>query len=664
MRTLTHPPLTLLPDLPAAGNSQSPVEFRFPVFDDLRRALAEYLDLPGEPERWNRLVTVRRFASAAIARWPRKHSQTSHIHVVHELVREMSKSGVHDHLAAAEDITQASEYARKGWQGVLAAMLLVPAWQWPEAPLLMEVPVWLRPDYVRWLFAAPQNFTVVGQSKSYAAFQLSRLEELVRWMKRGPADEEEMKVLGAYACHCSLSRSAYALHDLRRHAELRGRLLLRAMGRRDDPYRTQLKPRAGRRLRIGIIHRHFDSQAEIYATLPLFECLDPGRFEVVLFTYVNNFSQLEGYCRQKSADMVVLPAALPSQLELLRNARLDVAVFSTNLTAECNVVTRLALHRVAPLQVATNSTPSTSGLPEIDLYLSGALAATEGESAQFTERLALMPGPAHHFNFEADRTEPLLACTRADFGLPEDAFVFVSTADFRKITPEMQQAWARLLANVPGAYLLVHSFHQQQPSSHTIHHFYTEFEQTLKNEGVNSSRLVVSTVDLPSRSELQSLVGLGDAYLETFPVGEADRLVDALALGLPVVGWEGETVRSRTGGSLLRTLRLEELIANSLDDYQAIAARLAGDPLYRESCRTRIRAEVANGPAYLDSQKTSRNFGALMETAFDELLAQDRAAFRAKPQPVVLPTPTHAQLKVESIVDKLRSLRTAPDDVA
>lgn len=664
MRTLSHPPLTLLPDLPGTHDSNSPLEFRFPVFDDLRRALAEYLDVPSEPERWSRLVTVRRAASAAIARWPRKHSQTSHIHVVHELVREMSKSGVHDHLAAVEDISQASEYARKGWQGVLAAMLLVPAWQWPEAPLLMEVPVWLRPDYVRWLFAAPQNFTVVGQPASYATFQLYRLEELVRWMKRGPAAEEELKVLGAYASHCSLSQAAGGWGDLRRHAELRGRLLLRAMGRRDDSFQTKLKPRTGRRLRIGIIHRHFDSQSEIYATLPLFECLDPERFEVVLFTYVNNFSQLEGYCRQKSAEMLVLPAALPSQLDLLRNAALDVAVFSTNLTAECNVVTRLALHRVAPLQVATNATAFTSGLPEIDLYLSGSLAATEGASAQFTERLAVLSGPTHTFNFEADRTEALLACTRADFGLPEDAFVFVSTADFRKIIPEMQQAWARLLAAVPGSYLLVHPFHQQEPSGHTVWHFYTEFEEALKRAGVNPARLVVSTVTFPSRADLQSLVGLGDAYLDTFPGSVVDSLVDPLALGLPVVGWEGDTLRSRTGGSLLRTLGMDELIAHSSDAYQAIAVKLAGDPVYRENCGTRIRAAAANGPAYLDSPKASRNFGALMETAFDELVAQDCAAFRAKPQPVAAPAPTPAQLKVESIVGKLRSLRTAPGGAA
>lgn len=661
MRTLSHSSLTLLPDLPDAAGSPSPVKFCSPVFEELRRTLADYTDFPSEIERWNRLLAMRRLASAAIARWPRRQSQTSHLHLVHELIREMSKSGVHDHLAEPDDLRLASEYSRKGWQGVLAAMLLVPAWQWPEAPLLMEVPVWLRPDYVRWLFVAPHQFTSVGQAESYGNFKLSRLEELVRWLKRGPADEEETKVLRAYASHSSLCQVAVGSAELKRHAELRGRLLLCAMGLRGDSYRSVSRSRVGRKLRIGVIHRHFDSQPEIYATLPLFEHLDPERFEVILFTYVNNFSVLEEYCRERSADMVVLPAALNSQLELLRNAQLDVAVFGTNLAGDCNVVTRLALHRVAPLQVATGSTVGTSGLPEIDLYLSGTLAATEGAPAQFTERLALMSGPTHYFNFEVDRTDALLKCARADFGLPDDAFVFVSTADCRKITPEMQQAWARLLAAVPGAYLLVHPFHQQQSSRHTIQHFYTEFEQAMTREGVNTARLVVSTVNFSSRAELQGLVALGNVYLDTFPVSGVDALVHPLALGLPVVGWNTDALHSRTGGSLLRTLGLEELIANTEESYLAIATILAGDSAYRENIQARIRAQSTSVPAYLDSLRASRTFGALMDVAFDELLARGRTIFRADSQP--LQTLGSALCGMESIIGKLPSFRRTQDGV-
>ncbi len=634
------PSLTLLSDLPGgeAGHdfSPGPAAECSSALDLVRSALGYFLEMPDETERWTRLQAVRRDASAMIARLPRRPSAAPFIHEVHELVREMAKSGVHDHAVAAADLAQAEIFLRKDWPGLLAAMLLVPAWQWPAAPLLMEVPDWLRPDYVRWLFAAPQSFSAPGQAEHYTAHTLRRLEELKRWMNRAPEAKEELKVLGAYASHCSLLPACFGPENLRRHAELRGELLRRVMGRRDDHYRAPLKLRAGRRLRIGIVRRHFEPNPEVYATLPLFEQLDPERFEVVLFTYVSDFSRLEEYCRQKCADLIVLPADLKDQLALLRKSALDVVLFSTNVTAECNVVTRLALHRVAPLQVVHHASCVTSGLPEIDLYVTGALANPEGMAAQFSERLGLLPGPTHTFNFEADREEAQVVCTRADFGLPEDAIVFVATANFRKIIPEVQQVWARVLAATPGSYLLLHPFYPNPPSTQAITHFHAEFERILRDEGVDHSRLVASTVDFPSRDDVQSFVGLGDVYLDSFPFSGVDSLVEPLALGLPVVTCAGDTLRSRTGASLLHSLGMGELVASSVAGYQALAVMLATDAVYRESCGARVRLQMERAPVFLDSKATSQAFGELMELAFDEVRVKGPALFRANTCPLAL----------------------------
>ncbi len=626
--------LTLLADPLDANGAHRPELTQLSVLEQLRRALANYLETPGEREMWMRFLLARRSASELIARFSRKETDAPHVHEGHELIREMAKSGGHDHTAQPDDLALAQGFVRKGWPGVLAAMLLVPAWQWPDAPLLMEVPDWLRADYVRWLFTAPQNFSSPGQAEAFGAFTLKRLEELVRWLNRAPNGTEEKKVLGAYASHCSLRPVCQGSEALRRHAELRGQLLGRAMGKRDDHYRAPFKPRAGRRLRIGIINRNFEPQLETYATLPLFEQLDPERFEVMLFTYVSGFSRVEEHCRQKSADLQVLPVDLPGQLSLLRKAALDVAVFSADLTAECNVVTRLALHRIAPLQVASNASCLTTGLPEIDLYLTGDGAMTEGLAAQFTERLGLLPGPTHTFNFEADREEVQVGCTRADFGLPAEAVVFVSTANFQKIIPEVQQVWARLLAAVPGSYLLVHPFAPRLPSNQTINHFYAAFEENMQRAGVDTARLVVSTVDFPSRNEVRGLLGLGDVYLDTFPFGGVDSLMDALELGLPIVAMEERALRSRTGASLLRVIGMGELIASTAAAYAAIAIKVAKDSAYRTSCRERICPGMGQPPAFLDTKATSEAFGTLLGMAYDELAIKGRELFRANLQPL------------------------------
>ena len=101
-----------------------------------------------------------------------------------------------------------------------------------------------------------------------------------------------------------------------------------------------------------------------------------------------------------------------------------------------------------------------------------------------------------------------------------------------------------------------------------------------------------------------------------------------------MVACEGDALRSRTGASLLRSLDMGELIANTVADYQAIAVKLATDAPYRESCGRRISELMKRVPDFIDVQATSRAFGVLMESAYDELVAKGRTSFRANPRPL------------------------------
>ena len=634
-------------------------------FLPVRLTLAAWQAEPSAEAKFDELHAAMRDASAVIAQLWRQQPDDPRVSAARELIRDLSASGAHDRPAAADDVALADRLARKGWPGLLAGMLLVPAWQWPDAPLLMTVADFLRGDYVGWLFAAPQGFSLVGDTETYAAFTLQRLEELVRWMKRAPGVDAETEVLSAYSRASSAIPLYFSNGSLRRHAELRGRLLEYAWRLPEDFYEPALTPRAGRRLRVGIVNRHFGPQTETYTTLPTFEQLDPERFEVVLFALQSGDSPLEAYCRQHAANFFLLSAELDAQLATLRAAALDVVVFGTNVTAVCNEVTRLALHRVAPLQLVNNSSCITSGLPEVDLYVSGTLTESAGAPAHFTERLALLPGPAHAFNYEADRQAPQVPCTRADFGLPPDALVFVSAANYYKIIPEMQHAWARLLAAVPGSHLLVHPFNPNWSSSYPIARFRAEFGRVLAEHGVDPARLAVSTRRFPSRTDVKTLLSLGDVYLDTFPFGGVNSLVDPLELGLPVVVWEGEPFRSRMGAALLRSLELPELIATDEAGYLAIATRFATDPIHRAACRVRIGARMEQRPLFLDPLAASEAFGDLVETAFDELALAGREAFHANPAPLRVGADTDATDAAAGTPAWARTtLRRAPADPA
>lgn len=609
------------------------------LIESARTILANYADQPGDAAAWKTLLSFRRSAATAIANLPPAKKEGPDWTAALELLQQFSASGAADSPATEEDLILAREYARHGWPGLLAAMLLVPAWQWPEAPRLDDVPTWLWPVYTAYIFYAPQGFCGLGQAEAYGAHYLRRLTELVRLAEKNPGAVAVRRVLAFYAQYGSCIPLYFSPESLRRHYEVRGRILTLAfgVGRQDDP---GMLPRAGRRLRVGFVNRHFSSQTETYTTLPTFEHLDPERFEVILFTHHNAGTELEAYASRHAAEFHVLPSGLDAQVRVLHEAALDVVVFGTNLTAVCNEVTRLALHRVAPLQIVNNSSCTTSGLPEIDLYVSGALTESPEAPEHFSERLGLLPGPAHAFDYEADKQEPSTNWTRAALGLPEDGIVFVSAANFYKITPEMQETWARLLAAVPGSRLLVHPFNPNWSSSYPIKRFCAGFDRVLAAHGVATDRLLVSTLRFPSRTDVRGLLAVGDIYLDTYPFAGVNSLVDPLEAGLPVVVWEGSTFRSRMGGALLRSLGVEELITAGAAAYHELAVRLAADRGWRGSLQKRIQAKMSCAPLFLDPLAASDAFGALVEKAYDELCERGRESFRRERTPLTAETVT------------------------
>nr|MBP8257832.1 tetratricopeptide repeat protein [Opitutaceae bacterium] len=148
-------------------------------------------------------------------------------------------------------------------------------------------------------------------------------------------------------------------------------------------------------------------------------------------------------------------------------------------------------------------------------------------------------------------------------------------------------------------------------------------------------RLRLSPERFPSRSDVKSLLSVGDIYLATYPFGGVNSLVDPLELGMPTIAWEGGWFRSRMGAALLRQIGLEELVATSEESYREIAIRLSRDPGSRLTVRNTISHSIERVPLFLDPLAASDAFGALIETAFDRLAELGTAAFRSERTPLV-----------------------------
>ena len=86
---------------------------------------------------------------------------------------------------------------------------------------------------------------------------------------------------------------------------------------------------------------------------------------------------------------------------------------------------------------------------------------------------------------------------------------------------------------------------------------------------------------------------LADLFLDTLPYNAHTTASDALWAGLPVLTCIGESFAGRVAASLLRAVRLPELVAATLDEYEARALELARDPPRWPSVRDKLARQRA-----------------------------------------------------------------------
>lgn len=487
-----------------------------------------------------------------------------------------------------------------------------------------KVPFWFLESYIKWLIFAPEAFSEIGEADLYRRHIGSILGDFWERISKDPKSPFSLVLSQVVATQLNLIPLLFNREGNREIFVLRAKIIAYFLELRGMKLEAPAKPAPShrRRIKVGFLNAHFSSQTETYTSIPGFSHLDRNRFEVVVYSLNSGGGVLEDYCRRRANEFIVLPQGLDAQVKKIREDALDAIVIGTNVTAVTNPVALLASFRLAPVQLLNNSSPVTSGMAHMDGYLSGSFLVDSGTAAQYSEKVLEFDGPAHCFNYGVDRRAPVVNLGRGDFGIPKEAVVYFSGANCFKIIPEMQEAWARILSRVPDSYLMLHPFNPNWSNKYPVLRFERSMHAALERHGVDAKRLVLSRERLPSRSDVLELIKLADVYLDSFPFAGVNSAVDPLEVGVPIVACEMETFRSRMAGSLLRELKIEELIAFDEDGYIGLAVKLGTDGEYRQSISAEITEAMGRNPSFLDSEKYSENLGRIIESLVGRAVPQ------------------------------------------
>ena len=374
---------------------------------------------------------------------------------------------------------------------------------------------------------------------------------------------------------------------------------------------------SGPKIRVGYVAGEFRNQATSILLTEVLECHDRSKFEV--FAFDNGWGDQSALRRRIEAATEVVPIRWldhRSAVSAVRDRGIDMLVNLNGYFGRARH--HLFAARPAAVQVNYLGFPGTTGMPFIDYLIADEVVIPSDAQAHYTEKVVYLPD-SYQPN-DSQRQVASQPATRAEAGLPQDAFVFCCMNNVYKIMPVVFDVWMRLLQRVPGSVLMLYS--------NTA-----ETQDNLRHEaaarGVDPARLIFGP-PLPNDQHLARL-RLCDLFLDTLPYNAHTTGSDALWAGLPVLTCMGQTFPSRVGASLLQAVGLPELVTQSLDDYEALAVRLATEPGLLSALRQKLSNQLRSAPLY-DTPRYTRH----LEAAYSHMVERARqglppAAFAVAP---------------------------------
>ncbi|MEZ2240849.1 class I SAM-dependent methyltransferase [Microcoleus sp.] len=507
---------------------------------------------------------------------------------------------------------------RKAIEELLVEMRNKPAYQLPLQYDLACIPPQLLNEYIRLLFELPYLFQDIGEVNIY----YQHIQRWVDYIHTNIFQHSESNFwhsvallfkryakLAVYFSNKNLKEIYVKRADIIEFA-------LKIQGHQID---FDLPDRSADRdkIRLGILADNFSTQSEIFATLPVYKHLNRDEFEIILYFTNASGHRFEKCCLGYTDVAVKLPQNLNLQVETIRKWELDILFIANNITAQTNTIAELALHRLAPIQVVGMNSPVTTGMRHIDYYISSKLTELENDTQNhYRENLVKLDVPAQCFDFATEeQLIKTLSFQRETTGIPQNAVVYISGANFFKILPEVEETWIKIIAAVPDAVLVLYPFNPNWAPIYPVTAFKQRLVATLAKYGLDADRLILLDA-APNRADVKERLKVADIYLDSYPYAGMTSLIDPLEIGLPTVVMSGNYARSNMGASLLRELQMPDLIADSEESYIDLAIALGINPDLRQQKSTCIKQKMQANPAFLDSRSYSDKIGSLFKKIF------------------------------------------------
>ncbi len=292
--------------------------------------------------------------------------------------------------------------------------------------------------------------------------------------------------------------------------------------------------------------------------------LDRRRFDLVLY-HTGAIIDAETIWAQGRVDRFVQgPRSTRAWLDEVARDRPDVMFYPE--VGMDPATCALAALRLAPLQVAGWGHPVTTGLPAIDLFVSGELLEGTGAEQHYREKLLRLPGTGVCTELAAVASQPWDSPAR-----PGNCVRFALCQQPIKFDPSDDVLLTRIAKAVgPSEFWLAAPKKLHWATARLRNRLAAAFAAAGLDPYAH-----LRVMPWLSRGQFAGFLDEMDVFLDCPAFSGYTTAWQAVHRGIPIVTLDGEFLRQRLAAGLLRQIGMTDGIASSADQYVQIAAQRA-----------------------------------------------------------------------------------------
>ena len=335
-----------------------------------------------------------------------------------------------------------------------------------------------------------------------------------------------------------------------------------------------------KKISLGIISGHFRTHSVWNAiTKGWLTNIQQNDFDIHMF-YLDDIVDTETeIAKSLSTSFIQGNLSIEEWVKIILAKHLDIILYPE--IGMDRLTCQLASLRLAPKQLVTWGHPETTGLPNIDYFISAENFENSQSQENYSETLINLP---HLGCFYTPYKGPIQEVVAEEFNLnPNHPILLCPGATF-KYAPQFDCVLLEITKQVKNAQLIFFNFPDMPIDilKERLSILFARNGLTLENHVFFQPKLVTE--------KFYGLMQIADVFIDTIGFSGFNTAIQAIQCNLPVVTYEGKFMRGRLASGILKRIGLNELITPNIDAFIAKVVQLGNDPEYRN----RMKREIAS----------------------------------------------------------------------